>query len=228
MKTINKLFTYAALISSMILLQNCALLKAAEEQGVSLNDSNFNPFALPNEYVFPRSFFGASAGIGFENDFDESSICIGAEYLHRFSNQDKKTGFYAGVTANYENISFDDYKWNVFKTGLKGEWLLPITRSRETSLILGGKVTYDFGSQESNGFKDNISGYQASLFSCVNVRYNESLSFGLEFNVLSHLNYTLKADDSDFESDLEDTQLLLNSHNPGMLYVRWSPKLKSN
>lgn len=229
MKTNYFIYKIIALIIAIMTFQSCALLLNETEreqwnefrENFGLPSSQDNPLSW--NYIFPKQTLGLSAGIGLENELEETSICFGADYNYRLTNDiSRRSAWYLRGSAHYSNTTFDDNKWNNFSVGFKPHIQIPITPQREGQLTIGGNLSYDTGSQEFGSFKEDFSGLRYGLFAGINIRANEKFSWGVEFPFLSHIDYTFKPEGGGNDVNVSETSLILNKHNPVMLYARFS------
>ena len=147
-----------------VLTLNCCPIEEKEEEKVSLID----PIEQPNQTI------GYTAGVGFQNDFEEVSYCAGVEYLKRIS--DKESDVYFGGGISYLGTSFNETTTNQFMVGPKIQIHTPITPSEEVQWVNGFKGYYSFGNRKNNGYTDNTTGIELSLYSGFNIQLNEKSS----------------------------------------------------
>ena len=166
----------------------------------------------------PDQTIGYTAGLGFENDFEEVSYCVGGEYLKRIS--DKKSDIYVGGGISYLGTSYNDNKTNQVMIGPKIQIHTPITLSKEVQWVNGFKGYYSFGNRKNNGYTDKTSGIELSLYSGFNIQLNEKAAVGIEFPVITWDKIKIKPEmGTDYEVD--GTSLLLNKGNPVKLSLRY-------
>lgn len=177
---------------------------------------------LPRQSIqdlMPKRTLGVAAGVGFNNDFEEIGLCLSGEALFRLNEPDP-CGFYLGGDATIDYTSFNDWKQTTFEIGPKAQFHTPITPSQEVQWVNGIGAKYLFGNIDSNGFKEDLSGFNATLYSGLNIRLTEKLSIGLEIPLLGYENLTYK---SDYGEDFKDnnTSLLINKRNPVKIGTRF-------
>jgi hypothetical protein len=170
--------------------------------------------------LFAKQTIGISAGFGFKSRDDvedRTTICFGGEYLRKINDRED-CGAYLGGFASYHTSSQDEFKKNVFKVGPKFEYHHPITQSGEAQLVGGLKGFYKTGSEEDFGFKQDLTGYGASLYSGFNIRLSSKWDLGVEFPIVSYS--STKFEFNGNESTQNSTTIALNKRNPLMLYGR--------
>lgn len=173
----------------------------------------------PMPVELPDQTIGYSAGIGFENDFEEISYCFGAEYLKRIS--DKKCDTYLGGGITYGGSSFDGNTTNLLMGGPKIQWHTPINQNGDTQWVNGFKGNYMIGNQKNGDYKDKLSGIELGIYSGFNIQLNEDSAIGIEFPVITWDKIKYKPEmGADYEVD--GTSLLLNKGNPLKLSFRHS------
>jgi hypothetical protein len=178
-----------------------------------VEDSSYiDPMPMPDQTI------GYSAGLGFQNDFEEISYCFGAEYLKRISN--KKCDTYLGGGISYEGTSFDGNTTNLLMGGPKIQWHTPINQNGDTQWVNGFKGNYMIGNQKNGDYKDKLSGIQAGIYSGFNIQLNEKTSVGIEIPVFTWEKIKIKPEmGTDYEFD--GTSLLLNKGNPAKINFRF-------
>ncbi len=171
--------------------------------------------------IYPKAQLGASLGGSLGSD-DQSAFCIGGDYFHRVSGEDRNVGSYLGATALYDFNSFgDDSKFRILNLGLKYEARVPISRKREAQWVIGGRGSYDFGKDEFNNFEQDIRGYTLGIYSGLNLSLTDRINLGIAFPLVSYNDYTFEDEFGD-EFDDTNTEIFMNKHNPAMLYVRFN------
>ena len=173
----------------------------------------------PMPVELPDQTIGFTGGLGFENDFEEISYCLGAEYLKRIS--DKKCDTYLGGGISYEGTSFDGNTTNLLMGGPKIQWHTPINQNGDTQWVNGFKGNYMIGNQKNGDYKDKLSGVELGIYSGFNIQINKKSAIGLEFPVITWEKIKIKPElGTDYEID--GTSLLLNKGNPLKLSFRHS------
>lgn len=234
-KNIFKLIMLLFYAGSFITMQAQGLYNLAtldeEESGSPLKWSAGVDFSYDDVYdsfddgvEWANNTIGGSAGFGWnDNDGDsETSFCFGAEYLHRITGkrQNPNGAGYIGVFANYHNLSSDNYKENAFRIGAKYSYFDRMTALNEVQLIYGINAHYETGSRDFSGFKDDVTGYGANIFTGINYRVCDRAFIGLEVPVVSYISRTFKSNGNDFTQD--NISAMINKDNPAMLTFRYS------
>ncbi|MBN4070614.1 outer membrane beta-barrel protein [Olleya sp. AH-315-F22] len=181
------------------------------------------PFSTANlldqDFLFPEQTFGFGAGVGFANDFDETTFCLSAEYLRKLGSTEN-CGLYLGGEATYENSSFNGFKTSTFMLGPKIQYNTPITPSKQTQFVAGVMAQYEFGKIDNNGFNEDVTGIDLCLYSGFNIRVSEKWSIGAQFPILNYEKLTFKSDNGEFKAD--NTTLAINKNNPLKIFTRRS------
>lgn len=172
--------------------------------------------------TYPKSYIGAAAGLGLNSIEGESttSYCFGGEYNHRVYENNNNSAGYVGAFAQYHAETADESDLNLFKGGIKYTHFDRITANGEVDLTYGINAFYETGSSESFGFKDDITGYGASLTLGANFKISDKLAFGVEVPFLTHRQRTFESESSDQEFDQSATWFGLNKGNVAMASLR--------
>ena len=198
-----------------IVQYQCCLEKEEEKEEptkTALNDDDGIQDLMPDQTI------GFGAGVGFSQDFDETTFCVTGEYLYQLNSDDYK-GWYAGAEASYQNTSFGNFKSNKVIAGGKIQYNLSAVPSGETQFVAGLMANYVFGNNDFNGSKDDFSGTIFCAYSGVNIRVSENWSVGAQFPVLIFENYTFKPEGGgEFKTDA--TSLFINKDNPLKIVIR--------
>lgn len=161
---------------------------------------------------------GFGAGVGFAQDFDETTFCVTAEYLYQI-NADEYKGWYVGAEASYSNTSFGDFNSSKTIAGGKIQYNFSGVPSGETQFVAGLMANYAFGKNDNNGFKDDFTGTIFCAYGGVNIRVSENWSIGAQFPFLIFENFTFKPEGGgEFKADA--TSLFINKENPLKIIVR--------
>ena len=229
MKTKQHIYKIVTLVFIALIFQNCAAVfpEFYTEGEIETMDNEYNKRFIEDledfNYTFPQQTIGVSAGVGFENDFEETSFCLGADYNYRLTQDEtKRNAFYLGTYGYIDTSSFNDNKWNAFSLGVKPHLQIPITPLREGQLTFGVKASYDFGTEEFGDFKETFNGFHAGVYSGFDIRVNKKLTLGIEFPIFSHVNYTFEPEDGGENFDISNSSLLINLDNPAMFYAKFT------
>lgn len=172
------------------------------------------------EYIPPKQTLGVNGGIGFEQDFEETTLCLGAEYLYKLTRLGNHP-LYVGGQAEVATASFMDFSTFRVHVGPTIQLFSPITPSKEVHVTNGISGGYLFGTNDNNGFKDDLSGFTITLNTGLNVQLNENLAISVIIPVVNHQNLTLESQEGGFTSEVSNTTLLLNKNNPAKIGVRF-------
>ncbi len=170
------------------------------------------------EDLMPDQTIGLGAGVGFAQDFDETTFCITGEYLYQINSNEEK-GLYVGAEVSHQNTSFGDFKSNKTMAGGKFQYNFSATPSGETQFVAGLMANYAFGSNENNGFNDDYTGTIFCAYGGANIRVSENWSIGLQFPFLIFENYTFEPEFGD-DFKVDATSLFNNKNNPLKIIVR--------
>lgn len=184
------------------------------------NDEDASIQVNPNENIsLPEQTIGFSGGIGFEQDFEETSICLGAEYLYNATHIGNSP-FFVGANAQFSTTSFMDFSNTWVSIGPTAQLFCPITPSEEVHMTNGINANYIFGTNDNNGFKDDISGFGISINTGLNIQLKENFSISLVVPVISYQNLTYDAQDGEGSVDVNNISVLLNKENPVKVGLR--------
>lgn len=170
--------------------------------------------------LMPSQTIGFGAGVGFSQDFDETTWCVTAEYLYQI-NTDEYKGWYVGGEVTHSNTSFGDFNSSRTVAGGKIQHNFSAIPSGETQFVAGVMANYAFGNTDNNGFKDDFTGTIFCLYGGVNVRVSENWSIGAQFPILIFENFTFKQDGGG-EFKVDATSLFINKDNPLKIVIRRS------
>lgn len=170
--------------------------------------------------LMPDQTIGFGAGVGFSQDFEETTFCVSAEYLYQLNSSEHK-GWYLGVEVTHQNTSFGDFNSSVTKGGPKFQYNFSAVPSGETQFVAGIMANYAFGSNDNNGFKDDFTGIIACAYGGVNIRISEDWSIGGQFPIFIYENFTFEPEGGD-EFKVDGTSLFINKNNPFKIVVRRS------
>ncbi|MDT0555615.1 hypothetical protein [Patiriisocius hiemis] len=176
---------------------------------------------LPEDMLvsLPEQTLGVSGGIGFEQDLEEVSICLGAEYLFNITELGNSP-LYIGGVAKLATASFMDFNSTTISVGPTAQLFTPISTNGDTQMTNGLTAVYLFGTNDNNGFKDDISGYQIGLNTGLNVQISSNASISLIIPIVSFQNLTFESQEGGGSLDVSNTSILLNKNNPVTLGVR--------
>nr|WP_321233912.1 hypothetical protein [uncultured Psychroserpens sp.] len=168
--------------------------------------------------LMPDQTMGFGAGVGFGQDFEETTWCVTAEYLYQI-NTDEYKGWYVGGEVTHSNTSFGDFSSNRTLAGAKIQYNISAVPSGETQFVAGLMANYGFGNTDNNGFKDDFTGTIFCAYGGANIRVCENWSIGLQFPILIFENFTFKPESGgEFKTDA--TSLFINKDNPLKIIIR--------
>lgn len=187
-------------------------LSEMAEDELSLSDLRYN---------YAPQFVAASAGFGLNSTEGESetSICVGGEYNYRVSQDNYNGASYVGAFANYHNRSADEFKSNRTQFGLQYTYFDRLTKNAEVDLTYGIKAHYEIGSIENFGFKEDLTGYGASLLVGANYNISDKIAVGVTVPFFNYSEQTYEYEDN--ETDISNTWFGLNKDNMVMAYARF-------
>jgi len=187
-------------------------------------DDPYNQKLLEKGVEWADYTVGGGAGFGWsDNDGNSAtSLCVSAEFLAKVTGEDQnsKGAGYLGAFGTYHNTSGDGFNENLTKAGVKFSYFDPIAAFNKAQLIYGVKAFIETGSRDFSGFKDDVTGYGASVYAGVNFRINNKVSIGVEAPVLSYLSRTIDANGTEFKAD--SFSAAINKDNPVMATVRFN------
>ena len=169
-----------------------------------LDNFNTNEIDLNNS-----NYMEAQAGFATAKD-EETLYCLGLGVMFHLTNV-AGNPLFAGAQASVHANSFgvQDFKSSNVKAGPMVEYRFPLG-STSTNLIMGVKGGVSFGGSENSGFKTDISGFNASIFSGVHVPLGDQLGLGVILSLVEYNNLTFKAEDSSFENKQTSTGFNFN------------------
>ena len=217
--TLNGIFTHAKMTfdqpkDSKITIHSleCCAIKEEPISSEPLTDNI--------EDLMPEQYIGGGVGIGAQQDFEEISYCVSAEYLKKLTNGSDENAWYVGAEAGYSGWSFNDSKSNRIKIGPKLQYHTAVTPSKQTQLVVGVMGNYNFGTNDNGFSKDDVTGIVGCAYGGVNIRVCENWSLFGQFPVFIYESTTFKPE-SGGEFKTDGTSLLLNKDNPLKLGVRY-------
>ena len=185
-----------------------------EEPTEEPNPGQTLPASLPHQTI------GVSGGIGFEQDLEEVAICLGAEYLYNITDLGDSPLF-IGANAQFSTTSFMDFSNTWIQVGPTVQLFTPINPSQDLHWTNGLEGGYIFGTNDNNGFKDDISGFAVTLVTGLNIQLTNNLAVSLIVPVVAHQNITLESQNGGGSVDISDTSILLNKQNPLKVGLRF-------
>lgn len=211
---LNKDFGTPTSAKLKVLNAACCIDSKDEDTSIELNDH------LPEEEIIdmypikelPTQTIGGSAGVGFSNDFDETNICLGAEYLYNLADVGNSSLF-VGANIMFENNSFNDFNNSIIGVGPTVQLFTPINPAKDVHMTNGISADYLFGTNDNGPVKDDISGLQFTLNTGLNVPLNENIALSLIVPIVTHTNleFTSQDENSSFKSDATDIFFFKNS-----------------
>ena len=179
--------------------------------------------AFDDGITWADNTIGGSVGFGWQDDDgnSETSYCVGAEYLHRITGerQNPRGAGYLGAFASYHKSNSDNFDDSMLRAGAKYSYFDPISTFNEAQLIYGANAYYETGNREFSGFKEDVSGYGASLYTGINVRLCDRASVGVEIPVISFASTTFEAGGSEVTRDR--FRIGVNKDNMVSATLRW-------
>ncbi|WP_203256574.1 hypothetical protein [Hyunsoonleella ulvae] len=217
--TLNGIFTHAKMTfdqpkDSKITIHSleCCAIKEEPISSEPLTDSI--------DDLMPEQYIGGGVGIGAQQDFEEISYCVSAEYLKKLTYGSDENAWYVGAEVGYSGWSFNDSKSNRIKIGPKLQYHTAVTPSKQTQLVVGLMGNYNFGTNDNGFSKDDVTGIVGCAYGGVNIRVCENWSLFGQFPVFIYESTTFKSEaGGEFKTD--GTSLLLNKDNPLKLGVRY-------
>ena len=179
-------------------------------------DKEKNPWAIDlelgevhdtfdNGVEWANNTIGGSVGVGWGDveGNNETSFCVGAEYLHKISGADKnpKGAGYLSAFANYHNLNAESFKQSTIRGGLGYTHFNRLTTFNEVQFMYGAKGYYETGEFDFSGFVEDVTGFGIYLFTGINIRLCDRASLGLEVPVVSYLSRTFESDGNEFDQD---------------------------
>ncbi|MDT0555614.1 hypothetical protein [Patiriisocius hiemis] len=196
-----------------LLQEVCCPSKTETPKETALEINPTENISLPNQTI------GGSIGAGFEQDFEETSFCLGAEYLYNATDVGDGALFIGG-NIGVETTSFMDFNNTQFNIGPTVQLFSPITPSGETHMTNGINGNYIFGTNDNNGSKDDFSGFNIGLNTGLNVPLSDNVSISLIVPIVTHTSLTFTSQDGPGEFKADETSILINKNNPAKLGLR--------
>ena len=172
------------------------------------------------EITLPDQTIGVNAGVGFSQDFEETSYCVGAEYLYNITDLGESDLFIGGNVA-FGETSFMDFSSTLFSVGPTAQLFTPISHSGDTQTTNGISGSYLFGTNDYNGIKDDVSGFELSLNSGINVQLSKKVSLSLIIPIVTHQSLTYESQEGNSSYKTDDTTILINKNNPVKIGFRF-------
>gem|GEM_PF-2938320 len=141
----------------------------------------------------PNQTIGGFIGAGFQDNFEETTFNIGAEYLHTIS-QIGNSPLMVGGAVNYATTSYFETTTSGIAIGPTAQLFTPVTPNNSVFIANGVTAQYEFGSQDSFGFESSFSGVNVLLNTGVHIPLNEQLGISAMVPVLSFQSTTFKPD----------------------------------
>ena len=160
----------------------------------------------------PNQTLGGFIGAGFQENFDETTFCVGTEYLHNVS-QIGNSPLMVGGGVHYSNTSFFEVNTSSLAIGPTAQLFTPITSNGSVYLVNGVSAQYAFGSQDAFGFESNFSGFNGLLNTGLYVPINDQLGVSLVIPVLSVQSTTFKPNEGEGSFTDSSTGFFLENRN---------------
>jgi hypothetical protein len=200
-------------------LLNLLSVNCCKESDISFEDPGLE--IVPTEDIsLPSQTIGVFGGVGFEQDFEEVGICFGAEYLYNVTDLGNNPLF-VGANVQLETSSFMDNTNTWVGFGPTVQLFTPLTPSQETHLTNGVSTNVVFGTNENNGSKDDISGYEFILNTGLFVPLSDNLSLAIMLPVLTFTNLTFEAENGGASFEQQNTSLFIGKGSSTKLGLRF-------
>ncbi len=189
------------------------------------NSSYGDEYNTGNEPIstdqIPLQTVGGGIGLGFENDFMETSYCVTGEYLRRLNlfNDHQNLTCQVGADISYGGATSDFSKRNSVQLGPKIQVNKGLPRVGSLQWVNGLKAQYLVRNNESNGIKTPASGWNVNLFTGLNFPLGPRAFLGVELPVFNITQLTTKPTAGQEYSNT-NVSLLLNKENIAKLLLR--------
>ncbi|MAY52966.1 MAG: hypothetical protein CMC75_06875 [Flavobacteriaceae bacterium] len=188
------------------------------------NDISYEDPSLeiaPTENIsLPNQTLGAFGGVGFGQDFEESSICLGAEYLYNATKLGN-SALFVGANVELETSSFMENTNTWVGFGPTAQLFIPISPRGDVHVTNGLSATVIFGSNDNNGIRDDISGFGITLNTGLNVPLGNNISVALILPVLNYQNLTFESEEGESSFEQQNTSLFIGKGSTTKLGVRF-------
>jgi len=171
-----------------------------------LEDGNYN-VSLPDHYL------GVSGGISLTNDFDETTYCIGAQYLYN-ATEIGDSNLLVGANVGYGGSSFMDWKSRKITAGGTVQLFTPLTQSGQTQATNGISADYINGCNDNMGVVDDFTGYSITANTGVNVQLSDSFALFMEIPLIMHQSLTFKPENGGTEFETSETEVMVFKNSP--------------
>jgi hypothetical protein len=165
-------------------------------------------FISPDEDINNKNnFIDTGLGIGFGKESDTEAIISGG-YLFNVGDVGNNP-LYVGpkATVNTTSLSGNDIKETRVLVGPTAEYQIPVGAGN-TKIVTGINSGYLFGSVDSFGFKQNLSGFAANAYAGVQINIGNNIALGVLLNFLEFSSITFKADNGEFKNTVSNTAFL--------------------
>ncbi len=207
-------------------LLNCCTRSNADEGGMK----RINPPKNSN-FQAPEQTIGSNLGVGFRDNFNRTSICVGAEYLRKINSTEDKAVYLGLEIDNHYSKSTNDFDVstvkNILNLGAKLQLHTPITNAGMLQWVNGLDLGYIIGSEKqeydnSGSIKDKINGYSAGIYTGLQLPIERRISIGAEIDVLKFKSLTYTPDAGGDNITENDFSLLLNKGNKISFNLRYN------
>lgn len=204
--------------------KNLSVLSLLATNCCTENDISFDDPSLelaPTENIsLPNQTIGVFGGVGFGQNFEETTLCLGAEYLINVVDLGNNPLF-TGANASLETSSFMDNTSTWFGVGPTVQLFTPISASGETLVANGLSANVIFGSNDSDGFKDTVSGFEVGINTGLSVPLNDNLFLSISIPVVNHQNITYEPENGGTSFEQKNTSLLIGKGSTTKLGLRF-------
>jgi hypothetical protein len=162
---------------------------------------------------FPNQFIEVGAGVATAKD-EETELCASVGFMHNLL-PGEENALFIGGRASIHSASFSgpDFSQTLINVGPAVEHQTFIGNTA-TKWFNGVNGAFIFGSQDSAGFKTDISGFKIGLYTGVEVPLGNQFALGVMATLLEYNNQTFKTDDSEFKTN--STSINLNKGSVGL------------
>ena len=194
-------------------LECCKNERALGDSGASLDDNEGEDISIGGQesenISYPNQFLEVGLGVATAED-EETEFCVAAGIF--FEIAEMWTGpLYVGARAKIQtsSLSSQDFSSTRFSIGPAVEHQVQIGETKN-KWINGVQGAYVFGNREGSGFKDDISGFTAALYSGLDVALNHNITIGVIVPLIEYSSLIFKAEEGDYENKVNTTGFNFN------------------